>query len=396
VRWYAVLAALFAFPPPSAQAAEDLQGAARELARKTASFAGQGQPVSLVWRNISSSGASELADARRAFEEALRAEGGSPGEVSPAVEAEITLSESARQFLLVEEARKGEEQQIWIAAWPRPENVSESSISMRLERTLLWRQREPILDAAFLGDDTALVLSRSWITWLKRQNGHWKPGVSQQLPASNSWPRDPRGRVHVNGGAFQIFLPGMECLGAAGKETALECRASNRPWLLEPDPPTLFANLVSGRNYFDGRVMTHDGASKTIGPFFSAAAAGNAGARLWLFAALDGRTEIFTNGLEPLGAISGWGSDVAGIGLQCGGVSPVLATKGGDASEPDSIQAYTVNERAAAPLTPPLAFPGPITALWSAGGRRAVAVSRDLVTGLYEAYAVTLVCTASP
>ena len=53
-RWHAVLSALLFFFSVSATAADDVGGAARELARKTAAFAGKGAAVAVTWRNISS------------------------------------------------------------------------------------------------------------------------------------------------------------------------------------------------------------------------------------------------------------------------------------------------------------------------------------------------------
>ena len=392
MRWYAVLSALLLFPPQGARAAEDLNGAARELARKTAALVGRGEPVSITWRNISSLGSSELAAARSAFEAALREAGARVADATPAAEAQITLSENSRQFLLVEEARKGDGREVWIAAWARPAPVPEAGAAMRLEKTLLWSQDEQILDAAVAGD-AALVLSPSRLTWLARRNGQWTAGTSLELPGPNNWPRDLRGRIRVNSGTFQISLPGVACRGPVEGASVLECHPSDEPWALDSGSQAmLLANFATGRNYFDGRVAAQNGVRKTVAPFFSAAAAGDAAAPVWLLAGLDGRAQVFDSGLDPLGSISGWGSDLAGTDANCSGTAPVMATRPGDAREPDAIQAYAVNGKAATVLTQPLVFPGPVTALWPSGGMAATAVSHDLTTGKYEAYVVTVVC----
>lgn len=368
-------------------------GAARELARKTASFVGRGEPVSLTWRNASSLGAADLTVARRAFEGALREAGSRPEDGSAPSEAQITLSENSRQFLLVEEIRRGDDRQVWISAWARPGATPESGAGMRLERTLLWRQGEQILDAALVGD-TALVLSRSWVTWLSRKNGQWSPGPSIGLPGPKNWPRDLRGRIRVTAGTFQISLPGMVCSGPATGPSAIDCRPAEDPWVIDSGGKNLLlANLAQGRNYFDGRVATQTGTTKSVAPFFSAAALGDAAAPYWVLAMLDGRAQIFNAAFDPVSSVAGWGSDVAGIDTKCGGGPAVLATKPVDAREPDAIQAYKVDPRTVAPLTPPLAFSGPVTALWTSGGDSAIAVSHDLTTGKYEVYVVTMACT---
>jgi hypothetical protein len=68
----------------------------------------------------------------------------------------------------------------------------------------------------------------------------------------------------------------------------------------------------------------------------------------------------------------------------------VLATLPG-AGERDGIQAFTIVNRAPLPVTPILEFPGAITALWVSGGAT-VAVTRNSVTGKYEAYLLTVAC----
>src|SRR5215471_11383280 len=100
---FPALAALLVLPGAPGWAADDLGSAARELARKTAALAGRGEAVSLSWRNLSSLGTAELAQARSAFEGTLRESGARVGEGTPAVEGQVTLSENQTQYLMVEE-----------------------------------------------------------------------------------------------------------------------------------------------------------------------------------------------------------------------------------------------------------------------------------------------------
>jgi hypothetical protein len=70
----------------------------------------------------------------------------------------------------------------------------------------------------------------------------------------------------------------------------------------------------------------------------------------------------------------------------------VVATKAGDSREPDELRAWSVVNRAAVPVTPPMEMSGPVTALWSLGGAEVIAVVHDLATGKYAAYLVRVVC----
>lgn len=100
-RWSVALAFALLWAAPRADSADDLNGAARELARRTAAFAGKGEPVLPAWRNLSSLPAAELAQARAAFETAVREAGARVSGVAPLVEARLTVSENAAGYLLV-------------------------------------------------------------------------------------------------------------------------------------------------------------------------------------------------------------------------------------------------------------------------------------------------------
>src|SRR5271157_6362795 len=135
-RWPAVFCALPFFIPPGAHAAEDLNGAAHDLARQTATFAGPGEPVSVEYRNISSLGAAEFGQARSAFEAALKEAGLRVSDVAPVAELRLTLSENQSQYLLVEEARRGDERQVWMAAWKRAAPAAAALPGVALDRRL--------------------------------------------------------------------------------------------------------------------------------------------------------------------------------------------------------------------------------------------------------------------
>jgi hypothetical protein len=154
----------------------------------------------------------------------------------------------------------------------------------------------------------------------------------------------------------------------------------------------LAANFAPGRNYFDGRVATTTGVARSAPPFFSAAAVEDRASTYWLLALADGHAELFDANFNPLAPMPAWGSDLAGIDGRCGAATQVLATRAGDANEPDAIQSWALADRTAAPLTAPILFPGPVTALWAAGPDSALAVVRNPSSGKYEAYVVTLAC----
>ena len=387
--WYAALAALLFLAPQSSSAADDLPGAARELARKTVNFAGPRGSVSASFRNLSSLPDADLAQVRREFESVVPAPN---ADNSSQIEARLTLSENDTQFLLVEEARKGDESQVWISGWRRSQPAQTASSGIALEKRLMWEQDEQILDVAVAGD-TMAVLSPSQIAFYGREGSAWKLRQSAPIGSPRPWPRDLRGHLRVLGGRIQARLPGIACEGAPPPTFSWECKPADEPWVLESGSRSLLlAGFRKDRNYFEGSVTTQNGARKSGAPFYSAAAVEEPSGTLWLLALIDGRTQVYDASFEPSAAIPGWGSDIAAITARCAGGSPVLATRAGDATEPDAIQAFAIVNRAAVPLGASTLFPGPVTALWRSTATSAMAVARDVSRGKYAAYEVTLAC----
>ena len=382
---HALLPALLFLTFPAAQAADDVSGAARELARRSAVY-GRVDASAITWRNISSLGSAELAQARAAFEAALQ-EFGNRNPSAPQVLARITLSQNLGSYLLVEEAQVGEEREVWIASWKRAGAARQRAPGMALESKLALEQDDQILDLAFVGNGM-LVLTPSKVT-LRAAAGSQSAALAPLKP----WPRDLRGRLRVTGNTFQAFLPGMTCAGSAVPALQMDCHAAE-PWVLESGSRAmLLANFAPSRNYFDGRVVTQAGVRKTIEPFFSAAAVEEPGRTVWVLAMLDGRDQTFDAALDPQGkGFTLWGSDITAVDGRCGAASPVLATRPGDGSEPDAVQAFAVAGGSAVPLTAPVIFAGPVTALWPSGSGSALAVAHDLSTGKYAAYVLTVSC----
>lgn len=349
-------------------------GALRDLARSVAAAVAH-EPVAVSVKNLSALDAAETAEIRRAFESELKAAG------PPAAEVQITISENQTQFLLVAEIRRRGERQVLLESWPRAPAIAgaapkEEPARVTLERKLLWQQDQPILDVAQTGggmlvlDPTGVLL----VGGAERQ--------SAAIPAAHAWPRDIRGRLSASNAAFTAWLPGVVCRGAAQPRLSLVCRDSQDPWLLAPGAIAVFA---PNGNLFQGHVDIQPGGPRDLPPFYSAAPVGDA----WVFAAADGRAQVYTHSWESSGNIDQWGSDIAAVQTSCG--PRILATRPSSLTEADAIQPYQLDAGAPVPAGPALEFPGPITALWSAGSS-GTAVSRDLETGRYAAFSLAPSC----
>jgi len=386
--------------------AQDLEDAARELGRRIIAQIGPVQRVVLSYENVASLGAREAAGIRQALETELLSHGTrllkeAGADAERIFTAHITFSENLQGLVWVAELRRGEagERQVAIVALNRPEtSASEPSIPVAaIERKLLWRQGEPILDFALLpaaGERAArmLVLEPSRVRIFAASAEGWT--LVETLPIHTARPpaRDPRGMIHATERDFRVFMPGLECAGSwpAGAERAsFSCgdAASVVP-LRATSGWTVDARFVPARNSLVAELR---GAAAKFPPFYSLAAVPLRDAGILLVAALDGAVHLFAEDGEALGEISGWGSDIAGIRSECGSGWQVLTTSAGAAR--DSIRAFEVEDSSPAPVSEAAEFSGAVTALWAReDGRAASAVVRDAQTGIYEAYLLTLAC----
>jgi hypothetical protein len=365
--WHAALLALPLWFAPPAGAADDLQSAARELGRKTAAASGR-EPIGVTWATMSSMGPPPLSRAIAVFEATLRESGVRIAD-GAAIQVRLTLSENQAAYLLVEEFRRGDDRQVWIASWQR-EGGGAFGPAVALDKRLLWEQSEPILDVAVFGEGLLVLTPTALIRTAPRQ--------SAPIAVTKPLPRDIRGRLRLHGETVHVYLPGTSCSGTVEPLT-LSCRASEEPWPIESGQALLLAGFTGNRNYFDGRVVTQSGLRKTVEPFYSAAAADD----MWIVTMLDGRVGFFDGAMAPAGIKGSWGSDVAASNARCGGAPVVLASKIGEG--PDAVQAYAVLNRAPVPVGAPVTFAGPVTALWPPG----IVVVKGPA---YQAYAVTVNC----
>lgn len=372
--------------------AQTPDAAARELAHGVAAALGR-EPAVFSFRNLSSLPLVRTGEVRAALENELRARGVRMEE-SAATEIRTTLSENLRYWLLIAEVWRGESRTVLMSHWPRTP-ASAPPPALEIERRLVLEQDEPILDFA-LSDDAAgeqrlFVLEPERVVVYRRAGAEWEQRA--EFPVAHAAARDLRGRLAVQTHRFQAYLPGVACRGVMDPP-ALECSTGDALWPMVSGASLAgHAPFRAGRNAFEGPLITAGGMKATLPAFFSLALAGTAAEPLWVVSAVDGRTLAFDAGFVPAASpVTGWGSEIAGLEARCNGGRQVLATRPGDAHEPDAVQAWELGPAGAVPASAPLEFPGPVTALWPSGAASAAAVVRDPATGRYAAYHLAIRC----
>jgi hypothetical protein len=211
-----------------------------------------------------------------------------------------------------------------------------------------------------------------------------------EVQHSQSWQRDLRGRLQLEGSQVTAYLPGTKCTGA--KLGALQCAPADDPWQI--DVVSLAAFYSPARNFFTG-VLAGQNAGDSVLPFFSGAAWITADTRVWIFAGTDSRARLYLNNLAtPAATFNDWGSNITTLRSGCGSGTQVLVSSPGDLTQTDAVQALEVSGREAVPASSAVSFAGPVVALWPGqNGQSANAVVKSLATGKYEAITLTVTCS---
>ncbi|MCI0628456.1 MAG: hypothetical protein L0387_43525 [Acidobacteria bacterium] len=390
--------------PPS-----PLADAARQLAGKIAAALKPGEALALTVRNISSLNAADTAEVGRALEADLTARGfyfvtdrssepqalTAVGAAKPRIGIRLTVSENLEGILLIADVPGGDLALMQLV----PSRLLAMGQSLHdrpmlsIQKQLIWEDHEPILDFAAVPalperPPGVLVLKRDLIAFYEWSEGSWRLSGQDAIGHASSSSRDPRGNLSLRDPEYHIELPGVSCEGSLNDRSIFRCAPGSQPWR-EGDVyhPEVRGQLVKGRNYFEIRPPAERTANFFQGEYYSGVVLGNGNDLTWLVAQVDGQTLLYKKDQELIAAYNGWGSDLELVALDCGSRQAVLATSGGDWTTTDWVRAFDIDGAKAVPVSPSIEFPGPIVALWN---NRVVA--RNLKTGRYEAYRITISC----
>lgn len=232
---------------------------------------------------------------------------------------------------------------------------------LALELRPLVSQQIQILDAALV-NSRLFVLDVAAVTLFEQKDGAWRAVQSRPLQPPPAWPRDPRGRVRIEGERLDLFLPGMSCTGRA-EPLEINCSEQQQSWPIGGDNN----GLEPGRNYFK---------------------------------APDGT--VFYNS-APLRA--GANDDAIGLNAACAAGSYVVAVQPSGRFRSVRLQPDVLEDRDLLQLSrvaggrlvqaaSPLVLPGVLTALWAQGDQTsAVVVTHDVIAGRYDAFHTSISCS---
>lgn len=365
--------------------ADSLEESARVLARRAATEV-RGETTNCQVRSLAHLDSAQLAAFSSAFEDELQKRGVKIASGGAQVSLTVTITRDAAGYIGVVQVEGREAREPLIMALGPVGDAAplDTTFSYSLHKELLFSQDRPLVDVVF--DDaarTAFALGLQEINSYERSGGGWSPSRSERLPVHRYSNRDPHGLLTIaaNGSAMAL-LPGETC--------RLTAPDLNR-WSCEP-ASTAAAAPVS-------QVASVEEATTDVG--ISAATWDSAGKTHLVTAGLDGQARLYEGSADPVAVFQGWGSQVTAINSGCGSGWQLLVTGKGDWTKSDDVRAMEIRERTAVSVSAPTEFNGPIVALRTpritASGipenSSAIAIERNLQTGRYEAYRLTLSCT---
>jgi len=398
----AVLKPLFAAAPVA------WEQPAAELAGQIAAILGPGQ-ARLTIRNLSTIPNDEIPAIRQLLTQNLKAHGISIAGAESANTIRVTLSESARERILVAEVGEGDRMQVaMVDLGPvrLPTTVPAAGLMLRSQQ--IFAEGERVL-AVLESSGWLVVVEPEALVQYGKSNDGWKEQKRLAVDSKRGMARDPRSIIvpapidRLDG--FDAFDGAAKCSGVFGMtepgEWPAQCADSDDPWVIANEAGAqgaaggstaeLKAFYNAARNYFTGVVTPSIGVD--LPSFYSAALIPrSAGNGALLIGGIDGKVQLAENGmLKPVAGTRDWGSDFAVLHSGCGAGTQIIASGSGEAVN-DSLRAYELPALEAMPASAPLAVDGTVTALWTApDGKSIFAVVRN-AANQYEVDRVTALC----
>jgi hypothetical protein len=414
---------------PGASRADSLEDAVRLLAQKASSLLVAHGKIGIRTRNLASLDPERISHLSLVVERELQTRGHkiSQGD-SAGASLTVTFSQNATSFLVIGELVENGQPHFLVesVALSTMPSTSPSSQKPTLLKELIWKQESPIVDLKLLGSvgekpEHLAVLSPNALLLYEKKESEWALLKTFPIPRSGPRSRDPRGQLFQTRedatSRLSVGLPRLNCridLSGAISSATTDCTSNDNEELVGlamlTAGPYLFDNAAkwdSSGNSFTGELYGESGIRLKIEPFYSASFLGlnpEKSDSLLISAGIDGRSRLFDKNLKQMESFANWGSELTAMPSDCGAGWIVLATARADWTDTDRITAFQLEEPAALLLDSSVDLPGPVLSLgpeqipsegdFTAGLRNGgLAIVRNLKTGEYEAYRISVACS---
>jgi len=337
------------------------------------------------FQNHSTLSAALFSELSAAFQEELqRQETGTPPN-KPTVPVLLSITQNLTEYLGIVRILKGDSSETLIASWAFVEGSSstEPASVFSLRKELLFSQKSPILDVVFERDGKrASALGLREISNYELQNDRWTLGGIDLLPVETARRPEQRGFLSLSSDSRTAYFPGEVCQTSVREGQGWKCEK------------------------YAGQVPTRSAApellnSKEVGSWIAAAQLGADRNAMLVVTEGDTTARLYEDRADAVASFSGWGSEIASLASLCGSGWQLLVTGNGDWTETDEIHAVEIQNHRAHSVSPPVEFPGPVVLLLTPGSATdaspavkssAIGIVRNLQTGMYETYRLTMAC----
>jgi len=356
---------------------------ARLLARRVAGSL-QGSTVSCANRNLALLSEDNYLALINAFQDELQRRGVKISPQHATAKIVLTISKRVTDYLGVVQILRGEETETILEPFGRVSDASvvASVLSLQLRKEFLFDQDQPILDIHSADNfKHAMVLGLGEIAAYERKDDNWVLSEVTKLPITKAPVRPLSGSLTMGIDEITARLGGDICVFPM---LALD-RAK---WACKPESGTDSNSSTKSVNMW----------GKKSPPWISAASLESGGRWVFIISGGDGILRLYEDGPNPVASFSGWGSEIASVQSPCGAGWQLLTSSSADWTSKDIVTGVEIQERLAVRATNPVEFPGPVISLQSSmdmakGPSKAVAIVRNLQTGKYEAYVLSITCT---
>lgn len=230
---------LFLIRVSNARARDDSpDGKVRELARRVAADAPRAKAGCVNWNNHEAVSETRSQQLKSLFIEELQGKQTDAGVQAAAGSCVVSVYLEKTPTQVVLAARlEAAEKQTWLASIERagmPPDAMGTSVP-RIEKELLWRQSERILDAILVRADNGaadrlVVLSKDALSVHQKQNGEWKVVYAKPLGDAAVAQRTPHGELWFSPEQpekLKIVIGGKSCQTTLAENAALNCTQTN-------------------------------------------------------------------------------------------------------------------------------------------------------------------------
>jgi len=371
---------------PQFSRADSVQDSARALAREVSSLI-HAASATCEFHNLSSLQKTDFANLSAAFQEELQRRGVKILAADADLKLVVSVTQNPTMYLGVVQIQRKENTETVIETIAQVDGPGAPGppFSLTLHREFLFSQNSPILDVVFNSDPKiAFVLGAQEIIAYGFREDHWISTGSERLPRHRMLKRRERGFFGIGIDSESAVFPEESCwLSMLPGTKGWECQKNTQRLAVRDVSPDAIAG-------------------KKLEPWISAAQVDTDGKTRIVVTGEDGLARLYEDGPDPVAVFAGWGSEIASLYSGCGSGWQLLVTGQGDGTKPDEIQAVDIQERRAQSVSDPMDFPGPIVALHAPGMRRAgnpeknpnaLVVERNLQTGRYDAYLLSVTCS---